>query len=41
MSAFVNAKTVDRFSGKLWRGERMVLLGMDVDDPEPDLVARC
>ncbi len=23
---------------KLWRGERMVLLGMDIDDPEPDFV---
>jgi hypothetical protein len=38
MTAFTNAKTVDGFSLKLWRGERMVLIGMDVDKPEADLV---
>jgi phosphatidylserine/phosphatidylglycerophosphate/cardiolipin synthase-like enzyme len=26
------------FSMKLWRGERMCLIGFDVDNPEPDLV---
>jgi hypothetical protein len=35
---FTNNKTVDGFSVKLWRGERMALIGMDVDNPEPDLV---
>ncbi|MGA8027538.1 MAG: phospholipase D-like domain-containing protein, partial [Bryobacteraceae bacterium] len=38
MSAFTNAKTIEGFSVKLWRGERMVLIGMDVDNPEADLV---
>ncbi len=38
MSDFTNGKTVDGLSVKLWRGERMALIGMDVDDPEPDLV---
>jgi hypothetical protein len=33
-----DAKSVDGFSVKLWRGERMVLIGMDVDQPEPDFV---
>jgi hypothetical protein len=28
----------DGFSLKLWRGERMCLLGFDVDNPEPDFV---
>src|SRR5438309_9044695 len=28
----------DGFHLKLWRGERMCLIGMDVDAPEPDLV---
>lgn len=37
MPEFANGKTVDGFSMKLWRGERMALIGMDVDDPEPDL----
>jgi hypothetical protein len=32
------AKSAYGFSVKLWRGERMVLIGMDVDEPEPDLV---
>jgi len=33
-----DAKSVNGFSVKLWRGERMVLIGMDVDQPEPDFV---
>jgi PLD-like domain len=37
-NAFTNSMTVDGFSLKLWRGERMVLLGMDVESPEPDFV---
>jgi len=35
---FVNAKEQAGFSVKLWRGERMCLIGMDVKSPEPDLV---
>jgi phosphatidylserine/phosphatidylglycerophosphate/cardiolipin synthase-like enzyme len=38
MSDFVNKKEKDGFTCKLWRGERMTLLGFDVADPEPDLV---
>jgi hypothetical protein len=38
MNDFANAKQTNGFSVKLWRGERMCLVGMDVDDPEPDLV---
>ena len=38
MGDFTNSKTIDGFSVKLWRGERMALIGMDVDEPEPDLV---
>src|SRR3954452_20407261 len=38
MSDFTNSKTSGGFSVKLWRGERMSLIGMDVDEPEPDLV---
>jgi phosphatidylserine/phosphatidylglycerophosphate/cardiolipin synthase-like enzyme len=38
MSAFTNSKSVQGFTVKLWRGERMAMIGMDVDDPEPDLV---
>jgi phosphatidylserine/phosphatidylglycerophosphate/cardiolipin synthase-like enzyme len=38
MNDFTNAKQSDGFSVKLWRGERMCLVGMDVDQPEPDLV---
>ena len=38
MAEFSNSKTVDGFSVKLWRGERMALIGMDVDEPEPDFV---
>jgi phosphatidylserine/phosphatidylglycerophosphate/cardiolipin synthase-like enzyme len=33
-----DAQSVAGFSVKLWRGERMVLIGMDVEEPEPDLV---
>ena len=38
MSEFTDSKTVDGFTATLWRGERMALIGMDVDEPEPDLV---
>ncbi len=38
MAEFTNSKTLDGLSVKLWRGERMALIGMDVDDPEPDFV---
>ena len=38
MSDFLNADESKGLSVKLWRGERMCLIGMDVDDPEPDLV---
>src|ERR1700755_1525075 len=38
MSDFQNRKTKDGFACKLWRGERMTMLGLDVDDPEDDLV---
>ncbi len=38
MGEFTNTKTVGGFTVKLWRGERMALIGMDVDNPEPDLV---
>jgi phosphatidylserine/phosphatidylglycerophosphate/cardiolipin synthase-like enzyme len=38
MDGFTNSKTIDGFSVKLWRGERMALIGMDVGEPEPDLV---
>lgn len=38
MSDFTNSKTVDGFTVKLWRGERMALIGMDVEQPEDDLV---
>ncbi len=38
MADFTSSKTVDGFSLKLWRGERMVLLGMDVEAPEADFV---
>jgi phosphatidylserine/phosphatidylglycerophosphate/cardiolipin synthase-like enzyme len=37
-NAFTNSKTQAGFSLKLWRGERMVLLGMDVENPEDDFV---
>jgi len=38
VSTFFNAKQNSGLSVKLWRGERMCLIGMDVDDPEPDFV---
>ena len=38
MNDFTNAKQTNGFSVKLWRGERMCLVGMDVDGPEPDFV---
>ncbi len=38
MANSYNGKTTQGFSVKLWRGERMALIGMDVDHPEPDLV---
>jgi phosphatidylserine/phosphatidylglycerophosphate/cardiolipin synthase-like enzyme len=38
MNNFTNAKQAQGLNVKLWRGERMCLVGMDVDEPEPDLV---
>ena len=38
MDPFDNLLKKDGFTLKLWRGERMCLLGFDVDQPEPDLV---
>ncbi|AZC37043.1 phospholipase D-like domain-containing protein [Pseudomonas chlororaphis] len=38
MSDFQNAQTVDGFTMKLWRGERMCLIGFDVESPPADLV---
>jgi hypothetical protein len=38
MSDFENQKTVNGFTMKLWRGERMCLVAFDVKAPEPDLV---
>ena len=38
MSDFEKSKTLKGFTMKLWRGERMCLLGFDVAVPEPDLV---
>lgn len=38
MSDFFNRRTKKGFAVKLWRGERMCLLGFDVAQPEPDLV---
>lgn len=37
MPAFENRKEKEGFACKLWRGERMTLIGFDVEDPEPDL----
>lgn len=37
MSDFENRKDRDGFSCKLWRGERMTMIGFDVEEPEPDL----
>src|SRR5262249_18659702 len=36
MAGFTNSKTIDGFSVKLWRGEGMALIGMDVEQPEAD-----
>jgi hypothetical protein len=38
LGEFTNSKAKDGLSVKLWRGERMVLIGMDVEGPEPDFV---
>ena len=38
MSAFEIRKTRGGFAMKLWRGERMCLLGFDVEKPEEDFV---
>jgi hypothetical protein len=38
MSDFANAKQSGGLGVKLWRGERMCLIGMDVAAPEADFV---
>jgi len=38
MTDFTSSRTKDGLSVKLWRGERMALIGMDVEKPEPDFV---
>ena len=38
MTAFEASGSKSGFTTKLWRGERMCLVGFDVDHPEPDLV---
>ena len=38
MNDFENSDSKNGFSMKLWRGERMCLLGFDVDQPEADFV---
>lgn len=38
MDEFTNARQQDGLSVKLWRGERMCLIGMDVAEPEDDFV---
>jgi len=38
MGDFENGDKKSGFTMKLWRGERMCLVGFDVDQPEPDLV---
>ncbi|WP_316181911.1 phospholipase D-like domain-containing protein [Bradyrhizobium sp. SZCCHNRI1009] len=38
MSDFENRKSSNGFTSKLWRGERMTMIGFDVAEPEPDLV---
>jgi PLD-like domain len=35
---FTNSKSSNGLTVKLWRGEQMVLIGMDVDKPEADFV---
>lgn len=37
-TAYTNAAAQSGLRVKLWRGERMCLIGMDVDTPEPDFV---
>jgi phosphatidylserine/phosphatidylglycerophosphate/cardiolipin synthase-like enzyme len=38
MSEFFSSDSKNGFSMKIWRGERMCLLGFDVDQPEADFV---
>src|SRR5215471_10972259 len=38
MNEFTNSGSKDGLTVKLWRGERMALIGMDVADPEKDFV---
>lgn len=38
MNEFTNIDQKDGLTVKLWRGERMCLIGMDVAQPEPDFV---
>ncbi len=38
MSDFMNSKNSGSLTVKLWRGERMCLIGMDVAGPSPDFV---
>ena len=38
MNAFSSSGGASELRVKLWRGERMCLLGMDVDEPEDDFV---
>ncbi|WIE47523.1 phospholipase D-like domain-containing protein [Pseudomonas sp. GM17] len=38
MADFYNTQTLDGFTMKLWRGERMCLIGFDVESPPADLV---
>jgi hypothetical protein len=38
MNEFTNSASKDGLSVKLWRGERMVVIGMDVENPEADFV---
>jgi phosphatidylserine/phosphatidylglycerophosphate/cardiolipin synthase-like enzyme len=38
MANFSNRKDKDCFACKLWRGERMTMIGFDVEQAEPDLV---
>lgn len=38
MTDFASKKDRDGFTCKLWRGERMTMIGFDVEEPEDDLV---
>jgi hypothetical protein len=38
VNTFTNSGENSGLSVKLWRGERMCLIGMDVAEPEPDFV---